>query len=149
MVALNCEDFGLFILYRGINQDGPLPHHLFIMCVKKQCGALHGIAICQNNPNVSHFLFVGDGLFFFHAKKYECQVVKNILTTYEVASRQAVNFQKFDMLFSSNTPSTNRAMAHSILGVRKEIVFKTIAHALSVYWLSIFLLPIYTCLGLQ
>jgi len=53
---------------------------------ERRGGGRHGILICNDAPMMSHLLFVDDCFWFFRVIEHEAQVMKNILTTYEVAS---------------------------------------------------------------
>ena len=46
-------------------------------------GSIRGVSICRNGPRVSHLFFLDDSVLFCQAKEIECQVILDILATYE------------------------------------------------------------------
>jgi ribonuclease HI len=112
---------------RGLRQGDPLSPYLFIICAEglsaliKQAEAsrdIHGVKICRNAPIISHLLFADDCFLFFRANNHEATVMKNILTTYEAASGQAVNFQKSEIFCSRNVVQADQHIISSTLGVQ-------------------------------
>lgn len=65
---------------------------------------LHGTSICQSAPRNSHLLFADNCFLFFWATLEECNNMKSILTTYELASGQAINYNKSSIFFIRNVP---------------------------------------------
>lgn len=47
--------------------------------------------------------------------------MKNILKTYEKASRQALNYDKSEIFFSKNTGEDTQSRISSVLGVRRSL----------------------------
>jgi hypothetical protein len=84
-------------------------------------GSLHGVRICTNAPIISHLLFTDDCFLFFKGSAAEAHVMKSILASYEVASGQAINFQKSEIFCSRNTPPEVRADITNIMGVRQVL----------------------------
>ena len=102
-VLVNGVQVGLLIPGRAIRQGDPLSPYLFIFCAEglsalisdaERRGVITGTRICTNAPTISHLLFADDCFLFFRASEQEASVIKNILTTYEAASDQAINLQK-------------------------------------------------------
>lgn len=82
-----------------------------------------GIKLNRYCPTLSHLLFAGDSIFFLDGKVQECQNLALILNRYCYASRQAINLNKFGMLFSSNCPpNLKRNMANAL---RVPVIDKT------------------------
>jgi hypothetical protein len=111
---------------RGLRQGDPLSPYLYIICAEglsallrqaEARGDIHGIKICRNAPIVSHLLFADDCFLFFRANIVEAEVMKNILSTYEAASGQAINFQKFEIFCSRNVPNVVQMSVAECLGV--------------------------------
>ncbi|MCH99842.1 hypothetical protein A2U01_0020857, partial [Trifolium medium] len=65
-------------------------------------GLLHGIRICRGSPSISHLFFTDDSFLFCKATISEATNLKHILDTYEVASGQAINYQKSAITYSHN-----------------------------------------------
>ncbi|WJX93691.1 hypothetical protein P8452_75185 [Trifolium repens] len=112
---------------RGLRQGDPLSPYLFIICAEglsalirsteARCD-LHGVKICRNAPIVSHLLFADDCFLFFRANSNEAETMKSILTTYEKASGQAVNFQKSEIFCSRNVNVADQNHISNVLGVQ-------------------------------
>ncbi|XP_074318289.1 uncharacterized protein LOC141654887 [Silene latifolia] len=79
---------------------------------------IHGIKIAHEAPMISHLLFAEDSLFFMKANVAEVRVVKGILTAYEKASGQQVNFDKTTASFSRGTAGNIKELVAQELGVR-------------------------------
>ncbi|XP_074303812.1 uncharacterized protein LOC141638307 [Silene latifolia] len=112
---------------RGLRQGDPLSPYLFILCaevlsglVRKamEDGAIRGVRIAAGAPMVTHLLFADDSILFVRAKEREVQKVKNILTCYEKASGQLVNYNKTTVSFSRGTRDEKRDQIADWLGVR-------------------------------
>ncbi|MCH79483.1 RNA-directed DNA polymerase (Reverse transcriptase) [Trifolium medium] len=84
-------------------------------------GTLHGTRICRSAPSISHLLFADDNFLFCRATISEAQSLKEILTHYEHASGQAINFSKSAIAFSTNTSHDIIAAIKSILGAYDTI----------------------------
>lgn len=59
-------------------------------------------------------------MFFCKANKKSCEVLRNILKTYEFLSGQKINVQKSSITFSSKTSTETKRLTKSILGIEKE-----------------------------
>lgn len=115
---------------RGLRQGCPLSPYLFILCaqglsllVEKAVGRgdIHGIEICRGAPGVASLLFADDSFFFFRATAAECATIKDIFDKYEVASGQAINYEKSGVFFSRNTTSSDQALLSNILEVHNPL----------------------------
>lgn len=62
--------------------------------------------------------FVDDDSLFFRASENECEVMKNILSTYEAPSGQSINFNKSEIFFNRNVNEDKRRFLSNLLGVR-------------------------------
>jgi hypothetical protein len=116
-VLVNREKVGPIIPKRGLRQGDPLSPYLFILCAEglsallrraEARGDIHGVKVCRGAPLLTHLLFTDDCFLFCRANNRETTKLKEILQTYEAASRQAVNFQKSEIMFSRNTPDADR-----------------------------------------
>jgi len=84
----------------------PLSPYLFIICVEglsslisevERRNDIKGTMICTDAPVISHLFFAYDCFLFFRTCERETVCMKNILATYEEASRQAINLQKSEL----------------------------------------------------
>ena len=100
---------------------------LFILCAEgiyslirqaDRRGDLHGIRICTDAPVISHFLFANDCFLFLRAEGREAYVMKNILATYEDASRQAISLPKSKVYYGNRVEASQRDFITNTLGVR-------------------------------
>jgi len=126
-VLINGEQVGPIILGRGLRQGDPLSPYLFIICAKglsslirdaKTEGVLTGTKVCRQAPSVSHLLFVDDCFLFFKANTEQAHVMKDILSTYELASGQAISLPKSDIYCNHNVPDDLKSTITNILGVQ-------------------------------
>jgi hypothetical protein len=85
--------------------------YLFIICAEglsslirhvEVKGDIHRVKICKNALIISHLFFADDCFLFFRVAENEVIVIKNILSTYEVASGQSINLQKSEIFCSRN-----------------------------------------------
>ena len=80
-------------------------------------GRIRGVSIYRNGPRVSHLFFADNSVLFWSAKESECQVILDILATYEKGSGQKINKDKTNLFFSSNTDPGLQIRIQQILGV--------------------------------
>ena len=111
---------------RGLCQGNPLSPYMFLLCAiglqgllhkVESDGAIRGVYICRNGPRVSHIFFADDCVLFCHAKKIECQVILNVLATYERGSGQKINKDKTNLFFSTNTSLDVQESIQQLLGM--------------------------------
>lgn len=86
----------------------------------EEVGLLHGVSITNGAPHISHLLFADDYYIFFRVDATEAGVVKNVLSMYERASGQAVNFSKSSIYFRPSTKSQERNEVCQILQVQES-----------------------------
>lgn len=68
-------------------------------------------------PHIFHSLFADDSPFFFNGDQDSCHSLNYILRNYYWASGQIINFQKFSVIFSKNSPEDFKLEAAGIFGV--------------------------------
>ncbi|KAL0336264.1 UNVERIFIED_CONTAM: putative mitochondrial protein [Sesamum radiatum] len=126
-LTLNGEHFGYFRPERGIRQGDPLSPYLFIFvaeafsCMLQEAerrGGVQGVAVCAAAPKISHLLFADDTLLFCKVKGEKIEEIQHILTIYERASRQVVNFSKSNMVMSGRIGEEEKQRLANRLGVR-------------------------------
>lgn len=78
------------------------------------CGDISGCRIARQCSKISHLFFPDDSLLFCKASVGECCAIQIILSKYERASGQSINFQKSAMLFSPNVDVALRQEIHGI-----------------------------------
>ena len=68
---------------------------------------------------MSHLLFTNDSILFAKANVKECSKVVNIISLYERASGQNVNFDETEISFSKGVPIARRLEILEVLQVKK------------------------------
>jgi len=77
-------------------------------------GELTATKVCRRAPSVSHILFTDDCFLFFKADENQVNVMKNILSTYELASGQAISLPKSEIFCGRNVPDS---LKHTITNI--------------------------------
>ena len=117
-VLVNGTQVGPIVPGRGLRKGDPLSPYLFIICVEGLssliCDAeardiLTGTKVCRQAPSVSHLLFADDCFLFFKANEDQAHVMKDIFSTYELASGQAISLRKSEIYCSRNVPDDLKA----------------------------------------
>ncbi|XP_060965178.1 uncharacterized protein LOC133034161 [Cannabis sativa] len=100
---------------------------LIMKCVKsaKYCvthgnnevGPILPTRVANGAPRVSHMLFADDSYLYCKATKAEARQIQEVLSKFEFASGQKVNFSKSSIFFSANTLSSMKDRINSILGM--------------------------------
>ncbi|XP_026429856.1 uncharacterized protein LOC113326320 [Papaver somniferum] len=128
-VLLNGSPTGFFQPERGLRQGDPLSPYIYIICVEdlssyidslQRNETLKGIKICKNAPEMTHLLFADDSLLFSSATTENFTVIKGCLQKYCLASRQEINFDKSDILFSRKIPEHRKALLANILDIQSR-----------------------------
>jgi hypothetical protein len=123
-ILINANPTKPFYPQRGLRQGDPLSPYLFILCAdvfsalisKAQSNKLiHGIKIAPRALEVTHLLFADDSLLFFRANEAEANKIKSIITTYQQASGQLVNYNKSEIIFSMKVQQKYRGVITKIL----------------------------------
>ena len=83
-------------------------------------GDIKGFALCKRSLELIHLLFVDDSLFFCRVTPEEYNKIMELLTIYENASGQKVNWSKIAIFFSKSIPKDTKDIIKGIL-VLQEI----------------------------
>lgn len=127
---LNGDPRGFVKPSRGLRQGDTISPYLFIICAEvlsclikaaENQDRLHGIRICNRAPSISHLFFADDSFIFFKATITECDVLKDIFYSYELASGQKINFDKSNISFSHNVPLDQQESLALILNVCRGV----------------------------
>ena len=130
IVVVNSNLVGPIVPKRGFRQGDPLSPYLFILCAQGLSslledaeirGLIHGAQICRGASKFSHLLFADDSVFFFRASEAECLVFNNILSLYEKASGQAMNFNKSRIFYNSDVHERKKLDLSISLGVSQAL----------------------------
>lgn len=107
-IMLNGQPHGHIIPEQGLRQGDPLSPYLFLLVTEglhslfkkaEDDGAVRGVSLYANGPQISHLLFMDDNLVFCRATFSECVQVQSILHRYEQASGQSINGGKTIIFF--------------------------------------------------
>lgn len=115
--VVNGSVCGNVIPSRGLRQGDPISPYLFLLCAEAFSSLLHkassekrihGAVASRGGPIVSHLFFADDSILFARANLQESSVIANIISVYERASGQKINYSKSEIYFSKNVPATVR-----------------------------------------
>ncbi|KAK4394097.1 hypothetical protein Sango_1880500 [Sesamum angolense] len=100
---------------------------MIMSCVSSVCeikGNIRGVVVARSAPKVSDLLFADDTLILCQASKDALIQVREVLDTYGKTSGQQINLQKSSIVFSRNTPPSNRNELAAVLGVRIDSTYE-------------------------
>ncbi|KAL5567328.1 hypothetical protein UlMin_030492 [Ulmus minor] len=125
-LLINGEKVGHIIPSRGLRQGDPLSPFLFFLCAEglssiihiyERTGQLQGMQCGNFGPTISHLFFADNSLLFVEATPASCFTIKNVLSIYEAASGQLVNYSKSAVCFGPRIGAEAIAQMVTILGV--------------------------------
>jgi hypothetical protein len=117
-VLINGDSYGSILPTRGIRQGDPISPYLFILCAEALSAMMQeaernrevtGVPIARGRIRLNHLFFADDSLLFCKANIMEWSRLRSVLGRYEQASGQRLNLEKTSILFSSNTPASDRS----------------------------------------
>jgi exonuclease III len=123
-ILINGKPTKSFIPERGLRQGDPLSPYLFILCADVFSGLIakaqakskiHGVKIAPSAPEITHLFFADDSIIFCRANEEETNKVKSIISKYQQASGQLVNYNKSELLFSKKVPQEMKLNIQQIL----------------------------------
>lgn len=126
---INDSAHGKVFPLRGIRQGDPLSPYIIILCSEvllvfcveaHHIGHLAGICAARRAPQINHFLFADDTMFFLKTDEESCDTLTHILWSYEQASGQMINVNKSSIIFSTKPPQETHSCAKSCLRIVKE-----------------------------
>lgn len=79
---------------------------------------IEGIKIRRKSPTITHLLFVDDCYIFTETKIKYVKNVKNYLEMFSKTSRQTINYEKSELMFSKYIPNLIRNLLIKELGIQ-------------------------------
>ncbi|CAM8956535.1 unnamed protein product [Rhodiola kirilowii] len=123
-LSINGQIGNRFYPLRGLRQGDPLSPYLYIICTEwltrslqraTELRAISGIKVSRRAPVISHLCFADDCIIYFKVTDQAVQHLKNLLSTYEQISGQQINYQKSELVVSTNTSNSLRIHVANIL----------------------------------
>ncbi|KAG8488379.1 hypothetical protein CXB51_016553 [Gossypium anomalum] len=126
-VGINGESSKRFSPLRGLRLGDPLSPYLFLLCAEgfstllhnaKQEHLMQGALIGREKLSINHLLFADDCILFGDASEEGTNMMRNLISEYEQASGQRVNFEKSLICFGANVELRLKELVTGIFGVR-------------------------------
>ncbi|XP_062102876.1 uncharacterized protein LOC133813856 [Humulus lupulus] len=122
------REFGHIIPERGLRQGDPLSSYLFIIYTEGFSALLRnyerrrmfrGIQVARGAPVLSHMFFADDTYIFCKATIEDAEHILHLLSVFESASGQKINYDKSSIFFSRNTEVGLRDSICGELGIHE------------------------------
>ncbi|XP_019181672.1 PREDICTED: uncharacterized protein LOC109176732 [Ipomoea nil] len=163
---VNEEAVGTVRPSRGIRQGDPLSPYLFIICAEglsvllqqaEARGDIHGVRVARGAPAITHLFFTDDSLLCFRANQQETLKVKE---SNNLGVNEATDLGRYLGLPSALGRSKTESFRYVEEKVQerigswqnkllsragKEVLLKSIAQAMPIFTMSMFLLPLRVC----
>lgn len=116
-----------FLLSRGLGNGDPFSSYLFLIYAEgfsvilndvKEKNVIKGVCLGKGSLAINHLFFINDSLLFGETSKTGAKNIQKIISTYELALRKKINFEKSFIFFGSNVTTCDRDTVSSILSVR-------------------------------
>ncbi|XP_060972000.1 uncharacterized protein LOC115703869 [Cannabis sativa] len=123
-LVMMCVKSAKYCVMHNNNEVGPIiPTRGFTALLRKyeQRGWLHGCKVANGAPRVSHMLFADDSYLYCKATEMEARRIQEVLSKFELASGQKVNFSKSSIFYSANTLDTMKVRVNALLGMTTAI----------------------------
>ncbi|KAK8676836.1 hypothetical protein V6N13_142398 [Hibiscus sabdariffa] len=126
-VNLNGSNGVPFTPSRGLRQGEPPSPYMFLICAKclssilcsaKATGSISGTKDGRYGVPITHLFFTDDSFLFGQSTLDEAAQIKALISSYEHASGQLVNYNKSSIFFSGNVPSSLPTAMSSLFDVR-------------------------------
>jgi hypothetical protein len=123
-ILINGKPSKCFQPERGLRQGDPLSPYLFILCADvlsalitkaQERKLIHGVKVAPGAPEITHLFFADDSLMFCRATNDEANTMKQLITQYQQASGQLVNYNKSEILFSKRVHQSTKITIQQIL----------------------------------
>ena len=131
--VINGEPCGWVQLRTGLRQYDPILPYLFLFCVEAlshliikaaETGWISGHKVYYLAPSISHLLFADDSLIFCKVNRDQVMVVKEILSDYECALGQQVNYDKTIVVYSCGNRQSYKDEVLITLDIRKVLSYE-------------------------
>ncbi|KAL9665498.1 hypothetical protein QQ045_020918 [Rhodiola kirilowii] len=110
-ISINEKITDFFAPERCLRQGDPLSPYLFLLCSEWLSYSLSrlqldrsmvGIKVSRRAPPVTHLMFADDCLLTFKVEERTAGTLSSLLRQYENISGQVINYNKFELVLSSN-----------------------------------------------
>jgi hypothetical protein len=125
-ILINGKPHGKIHQTRGLRQGDPLSLYFFLLCAEgrsmiieqtKREGLITALLVTRGGTRLSHLFFVDVSLLFYKANIVELVRIQEVLTIYEQASGQKLNYGKTIKFFSRNTKPDVKSKILTLAGV--------------------------------